>query len=123
MDENNIAIVDGVVQQPEAKARKTSKGLTVKNTNHADDSSASTIKGGKKKTIESQYRKLSQREHCLTRPDTYIGSVEPVEDAMFVLDDETNRLVKRQITYTPGLYKIFDESKFKRGTELTVLKK
>lgn len=66
------------------------------------------------KTVESQYRKLSQREHCLVRPDTYIGSVEPVTESMFVLDEATERLVNREITFTPGLYKIFDESKCRR---------
>ena len=28
---------------------------------------------------------------------------------MFVLDDETKKIVERQVTFTPGLYKIFDE--------------
>lgn len=38
-----------------------------------------------------------------------VGSVEPVTQPMFVLDEESGRLVQRDITYTPGLYKIFDE--------------
>ena len=43
------------------------------------------------------------------RPDTYIGSVNPVTERMWVLDEAANRIVNREITYTPGLYKIFDE--------------
>lgn len=35
------------------------------------------------------------------------GSVEPVTELMWVFEDE--KMVQRQITYVPGLYKIFDE--------------
>lgn len=63
------------------------------------------------KTIEQIYQKKSQLEHILLRPDTYIGSVERLQQEMFVLDQNTNRIVRREITYTPGLFKIFDESK------------
>lgn len=36
-----------------------------------------------------------------------VGSTEPQTQTMYVLDGE--RIVERDITYTPGLYKIFDE--------------
>jgi hypothetical protein len=65
-----------------------------------------------KKTVEQMYQKKTQLEHILLRPDTYIGSVEPLTTHMFVLDQETKKIVDRQVTYTPGLYKIFDESKY-----------
>eukprot|EP00804_Cyclotella_cryptica_P008042 CCRYP_004548-RA/>CCRYP_004548-RA protein AED:0.12 eAED:0.22 QI:0/0.6/0/1/1/1/6/0/1916 len=61
------------------------------------------------KTIEETYQKKTQLEHILLRPDTYIGSTEPLTQPMFVLDSTTERIVQREITYTPGLYKIFDE--------------
>ncbi|GMI23343.1 hypothetical protein TeGR_g6159 [Tetraparma gracilis] len=64
-------------------------------------------KGGK--TVEDIYQKKTQLEHILLRPDTYIGSVEPLTTDMYVLDAETERLVSKNITYVPGLYKIFDE--------------
>lgn len=66
---------------------------------------------GKKtnKTIEETYQKKTQLEHILLRPDTYIGSVEPLTQSMFVLDPSTDRIKAREITFTPGLYKIFDE--------------
>jgi hypothetical protein len=67
---------------------------------------------GSKKTVEQMYQKKTQLEHILLRPDTYIGSVEPLTTKMFVFNDKTERMVNRDITYTPGLYKIFDESKF-----------
>lgn len=63
----------------------------------------------KKKTIEGIYQKKSQLEHILLRPDTYIGSVEPVKELMWVYDNDKEMMVQREISYVPGLYKIFDE--------------
>ena len=67
-------------------------------------------KGGKKRlSVERIYQKKSQLEHILLRPDTYIGSVVPATEKMWVFDAESNKIVNREITYVPGLYKIFDE--------------
>lgn len=63
----------------------------------------------KKKSIERIYQKKSQLEHILLRPDTYIGSVEPVCELMWVYDREKECMIQREIKYVPGLYKIFDE--------------
>jgi DNA topoisomerase-2 len=63
----------------------------------------------KTKTIEQTYQKKTQLEHILLRPDTYIGSTETVTQPMFVYDASTKRIRQREVTYTPGLYKIFDE--------------
>jgi len=65
-------------------------------------------KKSKKKTVEEMYQKKSQLEHILLRPDTYIGSVESVTQPMYVLNEQ-DRIVEREITFTPGLFKIFDE--------------
>ena len=59
------------------------------------------------KAIEEVYQKKSQLEHILLRPDTYIGSTERKEDRLWVHNGE--QLVQQDITYAPGLYKIFDE--------------
>jgi DNA topoisomerase-2 len=59
------------------------------------------------KSIEETYQKLSQLEHILLRPDTYIGSCEKQAQQLWVHDG--SRMVQRTITYAPGLYKIFDE--------------
>lgn len=61
------------------------------------------------KSIEKIYQKKSQLEHILLRPDTYIGSVEQLKETMWVYDSEANKMVQREITYVPGLFKIFDE--------------
>ncbi|KAI2652472.1 DNA topoisomerase 2-beta [Labeo rohita] len=62
----------------------------------------------KKMSVERIYQKKTQLEHILLRPDTYIGSVEPVSQQMWVFDEEIGMNL-REITYVPGLYKIFDE--------------
>uniref|UniRef100_A0A4W5PMD1 DNA topoisomerase 2 n=1 Tax=Hucho hucho TaxID=62062 RepID=A0A4W5PMD1_9TELE len=65
-------------------------------------------KGGEKMSVERVYQKKTQLEHILLRPDTYIGSVEPVTQQMWVFDEDLGMNL-REITYVPGLYKIFDE--------------
>lgn len=113
-EDDAFAMSDDENTAPQSTGLKpSSKGAALSvlspNQNKGNVSSKAANKQGK--TVESQYRKLSQREHCLVRPDTYIGSVEPIKESMFVLDAATERLVSREITFTPGLYKIFDESK------------
>uniref|UniRef100_A0A8D8TSL7 DNA topoisomerase 2 n=1 Tax=Cacopsylla melanoneura TaxID=428564 RepID=A0A8D8TSL7_9HEMI len=62
-----------------------------------------------KMAVEKIYQKKSQLEHILLRPDTYIGSVEPITESMWIMNKEANIMERREITYVPGLYKIFDE--------------
>lgn len=61
------------------------------------------------KSIEKIYQKKSQLEHILLRPDTYIGSVEQLKETMWIYDTEQNKMTQKEITFVPGLYKIFDE--------------
>ncbi|VVC97115.1 unnamed protein product [Leptidea sinapis] len=62
-----------------------------------------------KATIEKIYQKKSQLEHILLRPDTYIGSVERSTETMWIFDKSKECMVQKEITYVPGLYKIYDE--------------
>uniref|UniRef100_A0A8C9PI47 DNA topoisomerase 2 n=1 Tax=Spermophilus dauricus TaxID=99837 RepID=A0A8C9PI47_SPEDA len=62
----------------------------------------------KRLSIERIYQKKTQLEHILLRPDTYIGSVELVTQQMWVYDEDIG-MNYREITFVPGLYKIFDE--------------
>lgn len=66
---------------------------------------------GKRISIERIYQKKSQLEHILLRPDTYIGSVEIETKQMWVWDevDGVGKMVYRDTSFVPGLYKIFDE--------------
>lgn len=45
----------------------------------------------------------------MKRPDTYIGSVERTSDKMWVYNTSTESMEYREISFVPGLYKIFDE--------------
>ncbi|ELU01637.1 hypothetical protein CAPTEDRAFT_188478, partial [Capitella teleta] len=65
--------------------------------------------GNKRLSVERIYQKKTQLEHILLRPDTYIGSTEPVTQLMWVWDAADECMVQREITFVPGLYKIFDE--------------
>ncbi|KAG8994735.1 DNA topoisomerase 2 [Tulasnella sp. JGI-2019a] len=63
----------------------------------------------KKKSVSDKYQKLSQIEHILQRPDSYIGSIEFVTEKLWVFDSETKRMAHREIQYVPGFLKIVDE--------------
>ena len=70
-----------------------------------------------------KYQKMTDREHILKKPDTYIGTIERAETTEYVMDatplpaaaaSESSPtapvlLTRRNITYIPGLYKLFDE--------------
>ncbi len=66
-------------------------------------------KNGTTKSDAEKYDKKTPREHVLIRPDTYIGDIEPTTEDMWIYSDKTNKMVKEQITYTPGFLKVFDE--------------
>ena len=68
-----------------------------------------------------KYQKMTDIEHILKKPDTYIGTIEPAETTEYVMDVAPPAadpaaaaaapalLTRRPITYIPGLYKLFDE--------------
>ncbi len=62
-----------------------------------------------KDNISKKYQKLTQREHVLVRPGMYIGSIKEDEYENWIFDDESKSIIKKNIRYVPGLYKIFDE--------------
>eukprot|EP00924_Labyrinthula_sp_SR-Ha-C_P006810 augustus_masked-scaffold_8-processed-gene-1.4-mRNA-1 protein AED:0.09 eAED:0.09 QI:0/-1/0/1/-1/1/1/0/1582 len=62
-----------------------------------------------KAALSSKYQKKNQLEHILLRPDVYIGSPDPTEEKLWVFDTIENKMVYKNITYAPGLYKIVDE--------------
>ena len=75
-------------------------------------------KGTKTKTTNStapenkllKYKKYSDVEHVLKKPDTYMGSIEQLDNVDYIYDDENNKIIQKQFTYIPGLYKILDEA-------------
>lgn len=68
-----------------------------------------TSKASKSKdeTIEDKYKKMTPHEHVLALPDTYIGSISPDQAELWIVNGEKMEL--KQITFVPGLYKIYDE--------------
>lgn len=69
------------------------------------------MENNKEKTIEELYQKLTQREHILKRPDTYVGSIELQPSDMWVvdLDSKEFKMVRKTIQYVPAFLKVFDE--------------
>ncbi|SCU97353.1 LAMI_0F09758g1_1 [Lachancea mirantina] len=61
------------------------------------------------RNASERYQKISQLEHILKRPDTYIGSVEIQDQHQWVHDETTDRMEEREVHIVPGLFKIFDE--------------
>jgi len=76
--------------------------------------------------MADRYVKLSQRDHILLRPDTYVGSVETQTKNEWTY--ENGKIVKKDVSYSPGLLKIFDEiltnsaDCFNRGGAMDTLK-
>ncbi|KAJ2901969.1 DNA topoisomerase II [Zalerion maritima] len=73
------------------------------------DGAPPITKGKKGKSTSEQYEMLSHLEHIKRRPDTYIGSVEMDKQRMWVFNKETQQMDLRDVSFVPGLYKIFDE--------------
>lgn len=61
-----------------------------------------------KKTIEETYQKKTHKEQILLRPDSYIGDNEKSDNEIWCLGEEKT-MIKKVLSYAPGLYKIFDE--------------
>ena len=61
------------------------------------------------KNIEEKYKKYELLEHIQSLPDTYIGSTELTKIKTYIYCDDTKKMVEKDITYIPGLLKIFDE--------------
>lgn len=76
--------------------------------------------------MADRYQKLTQREHIIHRPDSYVGSVEPQTKNEWVYED--GKIVRKDVSYSSALLKIFDEvitnsaDCFNRGGTMDTLK-
>jgi len=59
--------------------------------------------------MASAYKKLTQREHILQLPDTYIGSRDSHRESRWIYDADTKKMTWTEVSFNPGLFKIFDE--------------
>ena len=51
----------------------------------------------------------TDKQHILDNPDTYIGSVEQIDANMWIMSENDDKIVEKNISYIPGLFKLFDE--------------
>ena len=51
----------------------------------------------------------TDKQHILDNPDTYIGSVESIDADMWIMSEDSDKIVEKNINYVPGLFKLFDE--------------
>ena len=59
--------------------------------------------------VDNKYKKHDLRAHIYSRPAMYIGPIEPNIIDTYIIDN-SNKIIKKQISYIPGLFKIFDEA-------------
>ncbi len=62
-----------------------------------------------KKTIEDQYKALDEIDHILKRPGMYVGSIVNHTGNERIFHEELNEMHMMELTYNPGLCKIFSE--------------
>jgi DNA topoisomerase-2 len=60
-------------------------------------------------TLSNKYQHKTERDHVLDNPDTYIGSIEQIDDNLWVLNEDGSKIIQQNIKYIPGLFKLFDE--------------
>uniref|UniRef100_A0A6C0KV20 DNA topoisomerase (ATP-hydrolyzing) n=1 Tax=viral metagenome TaxID=1070528 RepID=A0A6C0KV20_9ZZZZ len=59
--------------------------------------------------LSAKYQQKTDKQHILDNPDTYIGSVEKVDSDQWILSDENDKIIEKNISYIPALFKLFDE--------------
>ncbi len=57
--------------------------------------------------LSTTYQQMTDKEHILKRPDTYMGGVEPIEMDSWVFEE--GKIISKKVIYIPGLYKLLDE--------------
>jgi DNA topoisomerase-2 len=61
-------------------------------------------------TLFFNVEEKTDKQHILDNPDTYIGSVETVDAHLWILNEESDKIFEKNISYVPGLFKLFDEA-------------
>ena len=60
-------------------------------------------------TVKLEYKSMSEVEHVLHRPDTFIGSVVNSSHKSTFVALQDDRIIEKDVTYPPGLVRIFIE--------------
>jgi DNA topoisomerase-2 len=59
--------------------------------------------------IAQKYQRKTDKQHVLDNPGMYIGSTDTIESILWVYDEDTQKIIQKQIRYIPAMYKLFDE--------------
>jgi len=59
--------------------------------------------------LSNKYQQKTDKGHILDNPDTYIGSIEQVDEILWILSEDETKIIQKNIKYIPGLFKLFDE--------------
>ena len=59
--------------------------------------------------LSNKYQQKTDKGHILDNPDTYIGSIEQVDENLWILSEDDTKIIQKNIKYIPGLFKLFDE--------------
>jgi DNA topoisomerase-2 len=63
-----------------------------------------------KKTVEQTYKKLTDIEHVLHRPGTYVGNTKPHKTSLFVPKSlDSYEMEYKEVNFIPAFVKLFDE--------------
>ncbi|KAJ5321679.1 hypothetical protein MYU51_013229 [Penicillium brevicompactum] len=107
-DNDSLSQTPPKAKKAAAPKRAGSKPLgDIENESHGGDTPADDA--DKSGNAADKYQKLTQLEHIIKRPDTYIGSTERTTQQMWVYNSSTEVMEFRDVSFVPGLYKIFDE--------------
>jgi DNA topoisomerase-2 len=60
-------------------------------------------------TLYFDVQQKTDKQHILDNPDTYIGSVETVDSNVWIMNEANDKIIEKNISYIPGLFKLFDE--------------
>ena len=59
--------------------------------------------------LSNKYQQKTDKQHILDNPDTYIGSVEQIDSDLWILNNDQTKIIEKNISYIPALFKLFDE--------------
>ena len=59
--------------------------------------------------LAQKYQRKTDKQHVLDNPGMYIGSVELVNTNIWVFSENDDKILQKNITFIPALYKLFDE--------------
>ena len=59
--------------------------------------------------LSNKYQQKTDKGHILDNPDTYVGSIEEVDENLWILSEDGTKIIQKNIKYIPGLFKLFDE--------------